>query len=184
MGLFLADDLLPGAGVHPHGDQIAHRAGGHINSRFAPEDFRGSLLQPVHRGVFAIDVIADLCLRHGAPHLRRGLGDGVAAQSTGGITSGLFSVAVALLASGCSLMCSSQPEVARHVCYAVGSFRVRSEFVPGESPPALYLLNKASSFFIVFIASLGLSIILFRTGINCIAYYLCCSYPRFSAVHN
>jgi len=46
----------------------------------APEDFGGPLLQAVDRRVLAIDVIADLGVRHRATHLGRRLGDGIAAE--------------------------------------------------------------------------------------------------------
>ena len=45
-----------------------------------PTRCREGLLQRAHGRVLAVVVVADLGLRHGAPHGGRGSGDGVAAQ--------------------------------------------------------------------------------------------------------
>ena len=45
-----------------------------------PEYLRRPLLQPIHRRVFAVDVVSHLCLGHRAAHRLRRLGYGVAAQ--------------------------------------------------------------------------------------------------------
>ena len=45
-----------------------------------PSSCGGGLLQAVDGGVLAVDVVADLRLGHGPPHLGRGAGDGVGAQ--------------------------------------------------------------------------------------------------------
>ena len=47
---------------------------------FAAEDFGGALLQAIHRGIFAVDVVADFGFGHGAAHLGRRARDGVAAE--------------------------------------------------------------------------------------------------------
>ena len=80
----LADDLLPMRGVQLDRDLVAHGSAGHEQRRLAAEDLSRALLQPVDGRVFAVNVVADLGFEHGAPHLGRGLGDGVAAQVDGG----------------------------------------------------------------------------------------------------
>ena len=75
----LADDLLPRLGVQAQSDLVAHGAGRHKDGGFAPEDLRGACLQPVDRGVFAINVVPDVRRGHGGPHLRRWFRYGVAA---------------------------------------------------------------------------------------------------------
>ena len=69
--------------------EIAHGAGGHEEAGFAAEDFGGARLQPVDRGILAVDVVADVGFGHGAPHLRRGPRDRVAAEVDGRDGGGL-----------------------------------------------------------------------------------------------
>ena len=76
----LADDLLAVLGVQLDGDGVSHGAGRHEQARLLAEDLGGAPLQPVDGGVFAVHVVADLGLRHGAPHGGGRAGDGVAAQ--------------------------------------------------------------------------------------------------------
>ena len=47
---------------------------------FLAEDLGRALFQPIDGRVFAIDIVADFGLRHGAAHGRGGAGDGVAAK--------------------------------------------------------------------------------------------------------
>ena len=74
------DHFLPVLGVQLDRDGVAHGAGGHEQRGFLAGDFGRALLQPVDGGIFAVNVVADLGLHHGAPHLGRGLGHGIAAQ--------------------------------------------------------------------------------------------------------
>src|SRR5947209_10784691 len=80
VGTLFADDLLSMMRVDLDGNLVAHGAGGNKNGGFPPENLCGPLLQPVDRGVFTINVIANLSFSHGAAHFGSRLGDGVAAQ--------------------------------------------------------------------------------------------------------
>ena len=78
-----ADHFLPVLRMQADRDLIAHGAGGDKDCSFALENFRGALLQPVDRRVFAIDIVADFRGGHGGTHRRSWLGHGVAAQING-----------------------------------------------------------------------------------------------------
>jgi hypothetical protein len=80
VGARLADDLLAVLGVQLDADGVSHGAGRDEHARLFAKDFRGAPLEPVDGGVLAVNVVADLGLRHGAPHLGGRAGDGVAAQ--------------------------------------------------------------------------------------------------------
>ena len=75
-----ADHLLAVMGVQLDRDLIAHGSAGHKQRGLAAEDLRRALLQPIDGWVFAINVVANFGLEHGAAHLGRRLGEGVAAQ--------------------------------------------------------------------------------------------------------
>ena len=66
-----AHHLLPGLRVQPDRDLIAHRPGRHKQRRLAPKHLRRPRLQPVHRRIFAVHIVAHLGLSHRCPHLRR-----------------------------------------------------------------------------------------------------------------
>ena len=66
----LADHLLPVPRIHFDTDRVAHRPSGHEQRRFLAGDPGRPALQPVHRRVFAVDVVADLGLHHRPPHCR------------------------------------------------------------------------------------------------------------------
>jgi hypothetical protein len=76
----LADGLLPVLRVQAHGNLVSHGSGRHEDSGLAPEYLGRACLQPIHRRVLAINIIADLCLCHGAPHGGCRPGNGIAAQ--------------------------------------------------------------------------------------------------------
>ena len=76
----LADDFLAGPGVDLDRNGVAHRAAGHEDRGLPPEDLRGTRFQPVDGGIFAVNVVANLGVGHGAAHFRRGSRDRVAAE--------------------------------------------------------------------------------------------------------
>ncbi len=75
-----ADDLLAVLGVHADRNLVAHGAGGNKQRRFAAKNLRRACFQPIHGGVFPVDVVPYLGRSHGGPHGGRGTGDGIAAQ--------------------------------------------------------------------------------------------------------
>jgi hypothetical protein len=62
---------------------VRHRARGKEEGRLLSQQLGSALLEPVHRRVFAVDVIADLGRHHRFPHGRGRSGDRVAAQIDG-----------------------------------------------------------------------------------------------------
>ena len=66
--------------VQLHGDAVAHGPRGHEQRGLLADYLRGATLQPVDRGVLAIDVVAYLGLEHGAAHGRGRPRDRVAPQ--------------------------------------------------------------------------------------------------------
>ena len=80
VGARIADDFLPVLGEQLDGDGVPHGAGGNEQGGRFAGDFGGTLFEAVDGGIFAIHVVADLGFEHGAPHGRRGLGNGIAAQ--------------------------------------------------------------------------------------------------------
>ena len=83
MAALFANDLLPGASVNFDGDLVPHSAAGNKNRGLASEYFCRTLFQPIDGWVFAVNIVANLGLRHRAAHFCRRLGDGVAAQVNG-----------------------------------------------------------------------------------------------------
>ena len=75
-----ADHLVAAPAPGQVGHQVALRAAGDVEAGLLAEQLGGLRLQGVDRGVLAVDVVADLGLEHGAPHLRRWQGNGVAPQ--------------------------------------------------------------------------------------------------------
>ena len=80
VGARIANYLLPMLGEQLDGDCVPHRAGGNEQGGRLAGDFGGTLFEAVDGGIFAIHVVADFGFEHGAPHGRRGLGNGIAAQ--------------------------------------------------------------------------------------------------------
>ncbi len=74
------DRLLAPVQVGHLGDEVAHGARRDEEARLLPEQRGGALLERVDGRVVAEDVVADLRLRHRAPHGGSGVGDGVRAQ--------------------------------------------------------------------------------------------------------
>ena len=74
------DDEATGPAQDPEGDLVGHDPGGHEEGGRLAHPLGVGLFQGVDRGVFAVLVVAHLGLGHGPAHLRRGLGDGVAAE--------------------------------------------------------------------------------------------------------
>ena len=80
VGAGLAEDLLAVLGVELDGDLVAHGAGGDEDGSLALEDLGGGALEAIDRGVFRVDVVADLGRGHGFAHGGCRLGDGVATK--------------------------------------------------------------------------------------------------------
>ncbi|MNE50005.1 hypothetical protein D3C80_1445620 [compost metagenome] len=77
----LADDVFVAPlAVGHQAEQVAHGAGRHEQRAGKAQLGRQVLLQAVDRGIFAVDVIAQLGRQHGLAHARGWLGNGVAAQ--------------------------------------------------------------------------------------------------------
>ena len=80
----LGQHLVAAPGQEPDRDLVAHRARRDEERRLHPQELGRALFQPVDGRILAVDVVADLGLRHGLAHLRGRLGDGVGAQVDGG----------------------------------------------------------------------------------------------------
>src|SRR5881397_3272673 len=66
-----ADHLLAAGSLRHDAGKISHAPGWDEQRGFTPEDFRGSRLETIDNGIFQIDVVAHLGLRHGLPHRQR-----------------------------------------------------------------------------------------------------------------
>jgi hypothetical protein len=71
------EDVVPGAAVREHRDQVAHGAARHEEGGLQAGQLRGAGLQGVHRGVVTEDVVPHDRLGHGPAHACRGARDGV-----------------------------------------------------------------------------------------------------------
>ncbi len=87
----LADDLLPMLGMQTNRNLVSHRAGGDEDRSLASKDLRSLLLQTVNRGVFTVDIVANLGGGHRLAHGWGWTGDGVAAQIDHDVRSLLIS---------------------------------------------------------------------------------------------
>ena len=76
----VADHFFAMVRVQLHRDGVAHGTGGHEDGGLFARDGGGAAFEQIDGGVFAVNVVAHLGFHHGAPHLRRGLGDRVTAQ--------------------------------------------------------------------------------------------------------
>ena len=74
------DDCVAGLGVRPDRGLVGHRARGDEDRRLLLEALRRDLLEPVDRGILAVDVVPHLRLRDRRAHRGRGPGDGVAPE--------------------------------------------------------------------------------------------------------
>jgi hypothetical protein len=61
-------------------EQVAHRAAQHQHRRRLAEQGSRLLLEPAHRRIVAVEIVADLGFRHGSAHRRRRSRHGIAAQ--------------------------------------------------------------------------------------------------------
>ena len=77
VAVLLADDFPAGSRQDPDGDLVRHGTRRHEERRVAAEDLAREVLQPIDRRVFAVAVVAEFGVRHGAPHLVRRQCDGV-----------------------------------------------------------------------------------------------------------
>ena len=84
MGRRVADDLVARPGERPEGELVPHGAGGDEEPRLLAEEPGHLLLEAVHGGVLAEDVVAHLGPRHGGAHRLGRLGHGVGAEVDGG----------------------------------------------------------------------------------------------------
>ena len=78
--LAAGDGLLAARQMGHLGDEVAHRPRRDEQAGLLAEQLRGALLEGVHRGVVAEDVVADLGVGHRPAHGRRRLRDRVAAE--------------------------------------------------------------------------------------------------------
>jgi hypothetical protein len=72
--------ILARLGQHADRDLVPHHARRHEERRLESEHARRERLQPVDRRVLAVDVVADLGVRHRTAHLGGRLRDGVGAE--------------------------------------------------------------------------------------------------------
>ncbi len=70
MALIADDGLVSTPTVGQQRRQVAHRAAGDKDSGILAHLLRGEHLEPVHRRVFAIDIVPDICVGHRLAHLR------------------------------------------------------------------------------------------------------------------
>src|ERR1700761_5855346 len=75
-----ANDLFAVLGVHADRNLVSHGAGGDKQPCLVAQDLRCPGFQPIHRGIFTVDVIAYFGRSHSIPHGGRRMSDGVAAQ--------------------------------------------------------------------------------------------------------
>ena len=74
------DHLVAALGLRQHAAEIPEHAARDVERRFLPDALGRALLEPVHRGVLAVLVVADLGLGHGPAHRRRRQRERIAAQ--------------------------------------------------------------------------------------------------------
>ena len=84
----IAEEFVAGLRVDLDADLVRHRAGRHVQGSFFAEQRRDALLQPIHRRVFAEDIVADLGRSDGRPHTGGGPGDGIASEVDNGVGHG------------------------------------------------------------------------------------------------
>ena len=80
VGSGLGGDEVAGASEHVDGDLVGHGSRGDVDRALFAGDLGAAVLEPIHRGVVPVPVVADLGLCHGPAHRRRGLGHGVRAE--------------------------------------------------------------------------------------------------------
>ena len=80
VGQAVADDLLARSHQQAQAELVGHRPGRAVEARLEPEQLGDLGLERVEFRVLAVDVVADLGLRHGLAHRRRRSRDRVAAE--------------------------------------------------------------------------------------------------------
>ena len=75
-----ADDLLAMMGVQLDRNLVAHGSAGNKQRRLAAEDLGRDRFQAIDGRVVTVHIVTNFGLKHGAAHLRRGLGNRVATQ--------------------------------------------------------------------------------------------------------
>jgi hypothetical protein len=76
----VAQEFVARLAVDADAQLVAHRAGGDEQGGLLAEEGGRFFLEPIDRGVFAVDVVADLGRGHGGAHAGRGAGERVAAE--------------------------------------------------------------------------------------------------------
>jgi hypothetical protein len=76
----VGQDLVARTRVDLDRDLVAHGAGGQVDGGFLAEQLGHHLLQPVHGRILALLLVAHFRLAHEAPHVRGGLGQGIAVE--------------------------------------------------------------------------------------------------------
>jgi hypothetical protein len=74
------DDFLAWLGVEANGKLIAHRAGRHEERGLFPKHCSRHLLKAIHGGIFTVDIVSHVRVRHGLSHGASGFCDRIAAQ--------------------------------------------------------------------------------------------------------
>src|SRR6185437_3620911 len=69
----LADNLIALPRVNMNRNLVSHRPRRNQHRRLAPKNLRRPSLQPIHRGVFAVDIVTHFRRRHRRAHRRRRL---------------------------------------------------------------------------------------------------------------
>jgi hypothetical protein len=80
VALVAHDDLVATPAVREQRRQVAHRATGDVEGGFFAEHLGRELFEPAHGWVLTELIVADLGIRHGLPHGRCRLGNGIAPQ--------------------------------------------------------------------------------------------------------
>jgi hypothetical protein len=83
VGVLAGQHHVAGPGVDRDGGLVGHGAAGDEERRRLAQQLRRHGLEPVHGGVFEVDVVADLGLDHCLAHGGRREGDRIAAQIEG-----------------------------------------------------------------------------------------------------
>ncbi len=80
MRALAGDDLAASWNLGHEADQVAHRAAGNEQAGLLAGQLCGALFKCNDSRIVPEDVIANFGVSHGAPHLWRGVGDGVGTQ--------------------------------------------------------------------------------------------------------
>ena len=83
VGALAAEHLGAGPPEQPERELVRHRSRRHVERGFLAEERRRERLEPAHGRVLAVRVVAHFGVGDGAPHLRRGRGDGVGTEVDG-----------------------------------------------------------------------------------------------------